>query len=47
MTHLSQHTEKLARQISEARGLSLEEAVKLAVEETSKELASTGTTRGA
>ena len=37
MIHLSRETETLATQLAEARGISLEEAVKVALEETSKE----------
>jgi antitoxin VapB len=38
MIHLSQQTEMLARQLAAARGISVEEAVKLAIEESSKEI---------
>ena len=39
MIQLSHKTEKLARQIALTRGVSLEEAVKLAIEESSKQVA--------
>ena len=39
MIQLSQQTERLALEIARARGVSLEEAVKHAIEESSKEIA--------
>ncbi len=38
MIHLSRQTEALARQLAAARGISLEEAVKLAIEQSGKDL---------
>jgi hypothetical protein len=38
MIHLSQQAEMLARQLATARGISPEEAVKLALEESNKEI---------
>ena len=42
MIHLSQQTEMLAWQLAAARGVSVEEAVKLAIEESSKEIGQKG-----
>jgi antitoxin VapB len=38
MIHLSHRTESLARRLAAARGISVEEAVNLAIEESSKEI---------
>ena len=40
MIQLSQQTERLAQQIAAARGISLEAAIQLAIEESSRKLAS-------